>query len=134
MKILLSYYGETMEIDKITKMVDLTMKDDETPKPVVHKENAACAPELLAANENANTPKTSSAPQVLERTASQRLYKYAQGPQQLDQGMLKPSIEDREANKAPKSLHRTKNISKSYLKQNQDTNYDYLQTSALTVS
>lgn len=122
---ILSNSDEPMEISKITKMADLTMEDDEAPKPTVHKENAACTPELLATNENANTLKTSSAPQVPEKTAPQRLYKYAQEPQQLDQGMLEPSIEDGEANKALKSINRTKNISKFYPKQNLDTNYDY---------
>ena len=114
---ILSHSDEQVGIDKITGMVDLAMEDDETPTPLVPKENAAGTPELLlATNTNTNMLGTSSAPQVSEKTTPQRLDKYAQEPRQLDQEMLEPSIEDREANKAQKSLHRTKNISKFYPK------------------
>lgn len=108
------------------------MEDDETPIPVALQENAAGTPGLLSTtNISTNTFGTPSVPRVPEKPTPQRLDK--EEPQQLDEDMLDSSIEDREANKAQKSPHRTKNISKFYPKHNQDTNHDHLQTSVLTV-
>lgn len=129
---ILSDSDKQMGTDKITEMVDLTMEDDETPISVALQENVAGTPELLSTtNTSTNMFGTPSAPQVPEKPTPQRLDKEV--PQQLDEEMLDFSIKDEEANKAQKSPHRTKNISKFYPKHNQDTNLDHLQTSVLTV-
>lgn len=115
---ILSDSDKQVGIDNITEMVDLTT-EDETPIPAALQENTASTPELLSiTNTSINTFGRPSAPQVPEKPTAQRLDK--EEPQQLDEEMLDSSIEHGEANKAQRSPHRTKNISKFYPKHNQD--------------
>lgn len=82
---MLSTSYEQVGPDKVAEMVNLNMEDDETPTPVVPKD------------------------QVPEKITPQRLGKFAQEPQQLDEEMLNSQLKKEKQTK-PRSPYTGRKI------------------------